>query len=58
MNDDAFKVNSLRGLENAGPVEDAVVWDAPRSLWNAAMPLAALILGPLTFKQFDLMGKK
>ncbi|HEY0300983.1 MAG TPA: hypothetical protein VGC36_06610 [Rhizomicrobium sp.] len=49
MNDDAFKVNSLRGLENASPVEGEVVWDAPRSLWNAAMLLAALILGPLTF---------
>ncbi|HEX4301264.1 MAG TPA: fatty acid desaturase [Rhizomicrobium sp.] len=49
MNDDAFKVNSLRDLENASPVAGVVVWDAPRSLWNAAMLLAALLLGPLTF---------
>ncbi len=49
MNDDAFKVNSLRDLENASPVAGTVVWDVPRSLWNAAMLAAALVLGPLTF---------
>ena len=45
----AFKVNSLTGLDRASPVEGEVVWDAPRSLWNTGMLLAALILGPLTF---------
>jgi stearoyl-CoA desaturase (delta-9 desaturase) len=45
----AFKVNSLTGLDRASPVEGEVVSDAPRSLWNTGMLLAALILGPLTF---------
>jgi stearoyl-CoA desaturase (delta-9 desaturase) len=45
----AFKVNSLSGLESASPVEGTVVWDAPRSLWNAAMLACALVLAPLTF---------
>ena len=45
---DAFKVNSLRNLESASPVEGDVVWDGPRSLWNAAMLIAALVFAPLT----------
>jgi stearoyl-CoA desaturase (delta-9 desaturase) len=44
----AFKVNSLTNLDTASPVEGDVVWDAPRSLWNIGMFLAAVILGPLT----------
>src|SRR5262249_48689662 len=46
---DAFKVNSLTGLDRASPVEGDVVWDAPRSLWNATMFMSALIFAPLTF---------
>ena len=45
----AFKVNSLTGLDRASPVEGRVVWDPPRSIWNTGMLLAALILGPVTF---------
>src|SRR6187551_1175408 len=45
----AFKVNSLSGLDRASPVEGTVVWDAPRSLWNAGMLAAALVLAPPTF---------
>jgi stearoyl-CoA desaturase (delta-9 desaturase) len=46
---DAFKVNSLTGLDRASPVEGQVVWDAPRSLWNAGMMLGAVVLGPVFF---------
>jgi hypothetical protein len=46
---DAFKVNSLTGLDDASPVEGEVVWDPARSIWNSGMFLAAVILGPLTF---------
>ena len=46
---DAFKVNSLTGLDRASPVEGEVLWDPARSLWNSGMLLVALILGPLTF---------
>lgn len=46
---DAFKVNSLTGLDRASPVEGEVVWDAPRSIWNMSMLLGAIILSPLTF---------
>ena len=46
---DAFKVNSLTGLDQASPVEGEVVWDPARSIWNTGMFLAAAILGPLTF---------
>jgi sn-1 stearoyl-lipid 9-desaturase len=45
---DAFKVNSLTGLDRASPVEGEVVWDPVRSIWNTAMFLTAVILGPLT----------
>jgi sn-1 stearoyl-lipid 9-desaturase len=48
-NSDAFKVNSLTGLDRASPVEGEVVWDPVRSIWNMGMLLAAVILGPLTF---------
>jgi len=46
---DFYKVNSLTNLDKASPVEGTVVWDAPRSLWNGAMLLGAIVLGPLTF---------
>lgn len=46
---DAFKVNSLTGLDAADAVAGEVVWDWPRSLWNMGMLLGALTLGPLTF---------
>lgn len=45
----AFKVNSLTNLDRADAVEGKVVWDAPRSVWNGGMLMAALLLGPLTF---------
>lgn len=45
----AFRVKSLSGLENASAADGRVVWDAPRSIWNIAMFLAAFIFGPLTF---------
>jgi len=45
----AFKVNSLSGLDRASAVDGTVIWDAPRSLWNASMLTGALVLGPLTF---------
>ena len=46
---DAYKVNSLTGLDRASAVEGKVVWDAPRSLWNGTMMLGAVSLGPLFF---------
>lgn len=46
---DAFKVNSLTGLDAARPDEGKVVWDPARSIWNMGMLLGALILGPLYF---------
>jgi sn-1 stearoyl-lipid 9-desaturase len=46
---DFYKVNSLTHLDKASPVEGTIVWDAPRSLWNSAMLLGAVVLGPLTF---------
>lgn len=48
-NTDAYKVNSLTGLDRASAVDGEVVWDAPRSTWNASMMLGALIMGPLFF---------
>ncbi len=47
---DAFKVNSLTGLDKADPVEGDVVWDAPRSIWNVSMFVGAIVLAPLTFE--------
>ena len=46
---DAFKVNSLTGLDRANAVIGEVVWDRPRSIWNMTMLAAALIFAPLTF---------
>jgi stearoyl-CoA desaturase (delta-9 desaturase) len=46
---DAFKVNSLTGLDDADAQVGDVVWDWPRSLWNSGMLAGAVILGPLTF---------
>src|SRR5262245_38586137 len=46
---DAYKVNSLTHLDKASPGEGTIIWDPPRSLWNGAMLLGALVLGPLTF---------
>lgn len=47
--DGAYKVNSLTGLDTASPVEGDIVWDPARSIWNGAMLIAALALGPITF---------
>ncbi|MEO5561359.1 MAG: hypothetical protein ABIO49_15525, partial [Dokdonella sp.] len=52
LNDSAsgpFKVNSLRINPHADPMAGRVVWDPSRSLWNACMLLAALVLGPIYF---------
>ena len=45
----AFKVNSLSGLDEADAGSGRLVWDAPRSIWNMAMLLGAISLGPLYF---------
>jgi stearoyl-CoA desaturase (delta-9 desaturase) len=42
-------VNSLTGLDHADPVAGRVVWDPPRSIWNTAMFLGAIVLGQLYF---------
>ncbi len=46
---DAYRVNSLTGLDTASPVEGDVVWDPSRSLWNTGMLLGAVMLGPMFF---------
>jgi sn-1 stearoyl-lipid 9-desaturase len=46
---DPYKVNSLILGPDVNPVEGTVVWDPARSLWNGAMLLGALVLGPLYF---------
>lgn len=46
---DAYRVNSLTNLDTASAVEGKVVWDPARSIWNGAMLLGALILGPVCF---------
>jgi len=46
---EAFKVNSLSGLETADAGSGQLVWDAPRSLWNMTFVLGAAILGPIYF---------
>lgn len=46
---EAFKVNSLTGLDKADPSEGDVVWDPGRSIWNSGFLLGALIFGPLFF---------
>lgn len=48
-NSGAFKVNSLTHLDTASAVEGDVKWDAPRSLWNGAMLILAIVLAPLYF---------
>ncbi|MEZ0225187.1 MAG: acyl-CoA desaturase [Alphaproteobacteria bacterium] len=48
-NKDPYKVNSLVLTPDVNPVHGKVVWDPPRSLWNAAILFGALILGPLYF---------
>ncbi|MDZ4868527.1 MAG: acyl-CoA desaturase [Alphaproteobacteria bacterium] len=45
---DPYRVNSLTQLDTASPVEGRIVWDAPRSLWNGGMLIAALVFAPLT----------
>jgi len=52
LNDSAtgpYKVNSLRIDPEADPMQGKVSWDVSRSLWNTAMLLGALILGPMYF---------
>jgi sn-1 stearoyl-lipid 9-desaturase len=46
---DAFRVNSLTGLDRASPIAGDVAWDWPRSISNMTMLGAGLILGPLNF---------
>lgn len=45
----AYQVKSLTGLDRADPIRGRVVWDPLRSIWNAAMLLAALALAPFYF---------
>lgn len=45
----AFKVNSLSGLDEADAGSGRLAWDMPRSIWNMAMLLGAISLGPLYF---------
>ena len=45
----AFKVNSLSGLDRADAVKGRLLWDGNRSIWNMAMLITALVLGPMTF---------
>ena len=44
-----YKVNSLLLTADVNPLDGDVHWDAARSLWNGAMLLASLLLGPLFF---------
>ena len=44
-----YKVNSLMIHADADPMFGSVTWDPWRSLWNAGMLLAALVLAPLYF---------
>ena len=45
--DDPFVVNSLKLTSRTNPVHGQVVWDPVRSIWNGAILLAALVLGPV-----------
>lgn len=45
----AFKVNSLRNLDQADAGSGTLLWDIPRSLWNMSFIFGALVLGPLYF---------
>jgi sn-1 stearoyl-lipid 9-desaturase len=44
-----FKVNSLHIDPSADQMTGTVVWDPARSLWNATMLIAALVLAPMYF---------
>ena len=44
-----YKVNSLVLGADVSPLEGDVKWDPARSLWNAGMLLASLVLAPLFF---------
>lgn len=46
---DPYKVNSLILTPEVNPVYGTVVWDPPRSIWNAFIFLGAFILSPLYF---------
>src|SRR4051812_6797852 len=46
---DPFKVNSLVLGPDVDPCAGTVRWAPARSLWNGAMLLAAVVLGPLAF---------
>jgi len=46
---DAFRINGLEFDSTCSPVEGVVRWDTIRSLFNATMFAAGLILGPLYF---------
>jgi sn-1 stearoyl-lipid 9-desaturase len=46
---DAFRINGLEFDDTCSPVEGTVRWDSVRSLFNGAMLVAALVLGPLYF---------
>ena len=52
---DAYKVNSLTGLDKADPMAGKLVWDAPRSIWNNLMFLLAVILGPIYYSHHMLL---
>lgn len=52
---DPYKVNSLTQLDRASAVEGCVVWDPLRSIWNGAMLIGAVVLGPLYFTWGALM---
>lgn len=51
----AFKVNSLGGLEQADASKGHLVWDPGRSIWNMAMIVGALVLGPMFFSWSGLL---
>lgn len=46
---DRYKVNSLTLDASVDPLAGHVRWDPARSLWNAAMLIGALVLGPMYF---------
>ncbi|WP_446830884.1 acyl-CoA desaturase [Candidatus Foliamicus sp.] len=46
---DLYKVNSLILKSGSSAVGGHVKWDPWRSLWNGAILLGALVLGPMTF---------
>ncbi len=50
-----YKVHSLRIDRASDPMAGKVVWDPARSLWNAGMLLASLILAPIYFSWSALL---